>query len=149
LPVEKGETFSQSEANVCWTKLGKLSPGRKCTPGDTIILPVGYNYDQAGVVRSILLGLRLCQISDKKYTQDNPFVAETYQHYRMFCLAQGLDEEQFTLTKEDIYNLAGAAGIKEFTSSLNILIRFLPILPYNVEEMRDIHERAREVLIRA
>jgi hypothetical protein len=112
-------------------------------------MPVGYNYDQGGFVRSLMLGLRLCEIAHKKYDENNTFVEETYWQYKNFCLAQGMEDQLFTLTKEDIFNLAGTKGIQAFTSSLNHLIQLLPIVPYNLEEIRAIHERAKEVIIRA
>ena len=149
VPVEKGEKFTPSEENVCWQKLGELTPGRKCTTKDTIVLPVGYNYDGAGLVRSIFLGLSLCEIAKKNYDVDHPFVSSTYEQYKDFCLSQGVDQREFTLTKEDIYNMAGTVGIKTFTMSLNSLIRALPIVPLNIEEIRAIHERAKEAMIRA
>ena len=149
LPVEKGEEFSPSEKNVCWGKLGSLTSGVNCTPKDTIVLPVGYNFDQAGFVRSIVLGLRLSEIAEKKYDVDHQFVSDTFEQYEKFCLSQGADPKEFTLTKEDIFNMAGIVGIKAFTLSLNSLIRALPIVPFNIEEIRAIHERAKEAMIRA
>jgi hypothetical protein len=118
-------------------------------PTDTIISPIGLNYDRTGFTRSIILGLRLSEIARQKAEKgeaDPEFVKQTFVQYRYFCFSQGV--RNFNLEEEDLINLA-TGNINKMVDALNRIIRVLPIRPVNTEELRAIYEHAREALIRA
>lgn len=141
-PVVKGESLPASKVNLKWN-LGGASLE------NTIVSPVGLNYDRSGLVRSIILGLKLSEIArNKDYTEESPFVISTFDEYKALCLSQGEKAEDFNLTKQDIINIA-RGDIKLVVESLNKLIKLLPIMPMNTEELRLIYENAKEALIRA
>ena len=145
-PVLKGEELPTSgDRNKRWKdKLGGESIE------NTVITPVGFNYDRSGLVRSIFLGLRLLEIaSNEKYTPESEFVSYTLAQYKGLCFSKGQDPNDFDLTGEDLINIARGISAEETINSLNKLIRLLPIMPVNVEELRMIYEHAREALIRA
>ena len=142
LPVLKGETLPASKVNARW-KLGGIPPE------ETIVAPVGFKYDRAGLIRSIFLGLRLSEIArNDGYGKDSNFVYHTLTQYMDLCLSQGLSAADFDLTGEDLVNIA-REDISAMVMSLNKLIRLLPIMPVNTEELRYLYERAKEVVIRA
>ncbi|HNX91262.1 MAG TPA: hypothetical protein PKG81_05355, partial [Candidatus Omnitrophota bacterium] len=138
-PVFKGESLPESLVNARWGVV---------KPGETIIAPVGFNYDAAGLARSVMLGFRLSEIARKNLDSDSHFVEYTLAQYMDLCLSQGETAENFDLTKEDIVNIA-LGNIDVMVRSLNKLIRLLPIMPINVEQLHEIYERAREIAIRA
>ncbi|MFH1878020.1 MAG: glycogen/starch synthase [Candidatus Omnitrophota bacterium] len=145
LPVLKDDRFATggNKRNNSW-EIGDIDPE------NTIIAPVGFNYDKTGIIRSIVLGLRLSEIAknDEEYVADSDFVAATLAQYIDFCRSQGQDMKLFNLTKEDLVNLAtGARSV--MVESLNKLIKLLPIRPVNMDELRDIFENARKALIAA
>ena len=118
-------------------------------PTDTIISPIGLNYDKTGFVRSIILGLRLSEIARQKAEKgeaDPEFVKQTFVQYRYFCFSQGV--RNFNLSEDDLINLA-TGNINKMVEALNRIIKVLPIRPVNTEELRAIYEHAREALIRA
>ena len=119
------------------------------SPTDTIISPVGLNYDRSGFVRGIIVGLRLSEIARQKSERgevDEAYVENTLSAYRDFCWSQGVRD--FDLKIEDLVNLA-TGNINKMVEALNRIIRTLPIMPINTEELRVIYEHAREALIRA
>ena len=138
-PVFKGEDLSENK-NKRW---GNEDPGR------AIIAPVGFNYDSTGLIRSTILGLRLSEIAENEsYTENSNFVSYTLAEYAALCVSNGQDPKKFNLTGKDLIDMArGDAGI--MVQALNKLIRLLPIMPINTEQLRDIYEHAREALIRA
>jgi hypothetical protein len=115
----------------------------------SIISPYGYNYDDAGVLRSIIMGLRLSVIAaDPGKDENSEFVKETSFMYKELCLRHGIEENDFDLTPRDIVNMAlGTENDRIF--SLNKLIKLLPIMPFNAEELHLIYERYLEVMRRA
>jgi hypothetical protein len=138
-PVFKGEVLPQRN-NKRWGG----EDHRK-----SIISPFGINYDSAGMVRSAILGLRLSVIAkDEALGADSDFVLETLKQYKALCLAQGQEERSFDLNTTDILNMARGEERTQILS-LNKLIKLLPIMPFNTEELRHIYNRFREVLIRA
>jgi hypothetical protein len=119
------------------------------SPTDTIISPVGLNYDRSGFIRGIIIGLRLSEIARQKKEQgevDEAYAEKTLSAYRDFCWSQGVRD--FDLKIEDLVNLA-TGNINKMVEALNRIIRTLPIMPINTEELRVIYEHAREALIRA
>jgi len=141
LPVLKGEELPTSGVNKRWKdSLGGLDLK------NTVISPIGWNYDEAGLIRSVFLGLRLTEIAKNKYAEDNVFVAYTLAQYMDFCMSQGI--KSFDLTAKDLLNIADG-NVPEMVASLNKLIKLLPIMPVNTEELRAIYQHAKEALIRA
>jgi hypothetical protein len=133
-PVAKGEEISENR-NKRW---GSVDPLKG------IVAPVGYNYDKAGIVRSALLGLRLSEMAaNEKYGPDSSFVTFTLAEYMDLCLALGVSSGDFDLTGQDLVNIA-RGDMKTLSHSLNKLIKLLPIIPYNAEELRIIYERVKK-----
>ena len=101
------------------------------------------------MIRSTILGLRLSEIAENEsYTENSNFVSYTLAEYAALCVSNGQDPKKFNLTGKDLIDMArGDAGI--MVQALNKLIRLLPIMPINTEQLRDIYEHAREALIRA
>jgi hypothetical protein len=115
----------------------------------SIISPLGFNYDRTGVIRSVILGLSLSEVAgDVSMDENSDLVRETFERYKRFCISQGQSERGFDLTAKDIMNMARGQG-EEIIHSLNKLIKLLPIMPVNTEELKVLYERMREVLIRA
>ena len=114
----------------------------------TIVSPAGLNYDNTGLIRSVILGLRLSEIA-KGDKPDDSLVSYTLAQYRDLCISMGQSAESFDLTKEDIINIARSDTLKLIVGSVNRLIKLLPIVPINTEELRMLYERVREIMIRA
>lgn len=134
LPVEKGEELSENR-NKRWEGV---------EPESSVVMPVGYNYDMTGFVRSVLLGLRLTEIAKEEgYGPDSNFVAFTLAQYMDLCVALGASPRDFNLTGQDLVNIA-RGDMKTMVRSLNKLIKLLPIIPLNTEELRIIFERVRK-----
>jgi hypothetical protein len=158
LPVDKTDTFrnggrNSREGEVMrpgWRDLGNMWD----SPENTIISPVGINFDKAGIIRGLFMGLRLARIAaDPSLDENSDFVKFTLSQYRDLCVTLGQDgdlfqEERFDLTAKDLIVIA-RGGRKDLVEALNKMIRLLPIVPLNFEEVRNLYERAREALIRA
>jgi len=150
LPVDKGEEFLASLLNIKWNRL-RFSENGILRPLllETTISPVGYNYDQSGLARSIFFGMMLSEIAaNEEYTKDSSFVSDFLEAYKKLYLSGGNDPESFDLTAEDIINIS-RGEINALVKSLNKLIKLLPIMPVNVNEQREIYEHAREAWIGA
>ncbi|MDD3088594.1 MAG: glycogen/starch synthase [Candidatus Omnitrophica bacterium] len=133
-PVFKGEEISANR-NKRW---GTVDPLKG------IVSPVGYNYDKAGIVRSAFIGLRLSEVAaNENYGTNSNFVVFTLAEYMDLCLALGVSSGDFDITAQDLVNIA-RGDMKILTASLNKLIKLLPIIPYNAEELRIIYERAKK-----
>ena len=118
-------------------------------PTETILSPVGLSNDKAGLIRGVIFGLRLNEIArqvNKDGRPEEAFLKETYEQYRSFCVSQGVKD--FSVNESDLFDLA-AGNINKIVEALNRLIKSLPIVPLNAEELRVIYEHAREALIRA
>lgn len=134
MPVEKGEELSENR-NKRWEGV---------EPEASIVMPVGYGYDRTGLVRSVLFGLRLTEIArEEGYGPDSNFVAFTLAQYMDLCVAFGTSPRDFNLTGQDLVNIA-RGNMKTMVRSLNKLIKLLPIIPFNTEELRIIFERVRK-----
>ena len=114
-------------------------------PGQTIIMPVGKYYDKAGLIRAMIFGLKLVKIA--RGEADDALVEETLEQYKNFCTSLGV--KKFHLSKDDILTLATSSDPNKVTHALNMLIKSLPLMPLNSEEIKEIYEHAREALIRA
>ena len=150
LPVDKGEEFPVSKLNAKWNRLF-------CSDGEmirnplleTVISPIGYNYDQSGLARGVFFGMILSEIAaNEEYTKDSSFVFNFLEAYKKLYLSGDNDPESFDLTAEDIINIS-RGEINALVKSLNKLIKLLPIMPVNVNEQREIYEHAKEAWIRA
>jgi len=111
---------------------------------DTIILPTGICHDMAGVARSVILGLRLAELSGGQI--DGEFLDETLAQYKAFCEFYGIKE--FGVNKHDLAALV-IGNINDVVKAMNKLIKYMPIMPLNTEEIREIYEGVHEVLTRA
>ncbi|MFH1846780.1 MAG: hypothetical protein ABH869_04410 [Candidatus Omnitrophota bacterium] len=143
MPVYKGDEFGTGghKEKHEWL-VGDMEPEH------TIIVPVANNFDRTGIVRSIILGLRLSEIADGNYKEDGTFVAYTLGMYLRLCLALGQDMKDIDFTTNDIWNMA-RGNLSQMVQALNKYIRTIPIVPFNTEEVREVYEYAREALIRA
>ncbi|MDD4956204.1 MAG: glycogen/starch synthase [Candidatus Omnitrophica bacterium] len=144
-PVFKGETLSTSGHRDRNWHIGNMSPE------DTILSPIGANYDETGVIRSVMLGLRLSEIAsnDNYKSEDSEFLSYTLAQYVDLCISQGQDVSKISLTKKDLIEMATSAEIRVIVMSLNRLIQSLPIVPFDVQELKAIYDRTNEILIRA
>ncbi|MFC1549033.1 hypothetical protein ACFL5E_03635, partial [Candidatus Omnitrophota bacterium] len=120
-------------------------------PTDTILMPIGFNdegKDLSGLIRSTVLGLRLLKIArDQKAGEiDEKFIEDTLDKFRNLC--EDTVTEDFDLTREDLISLI-AGNINRVISSLKKLIKLLPIMPINAEELREMYEHTRQSLIAA
>ncbi|MBF0216440.1 MAG: glycogen/starch synthase [Candidatus Omnitrophica bacterium] len=157
LPVDKTDEFSasgkilrrKSEAGTGGSEydLGNMFED----PDKTIITPIGLNFDKAGLIRSLFLGLRLSAIaSDPSIEEEknNDFLRATLAEYKRYCGSVGIDTLKIKLTAGDLINLA-RGDLSLMAQALNKMIKLLPIVPLNTEEIRVIYEKAREVLTKA
>jgi len=137
LPVLKGDKLSSKALSIGGSNMvdvGGLT--------DSIISPVGINFDKAGFIRSMFFGLGLLEIA-RGHTER---AQELLDDYRTFAESQGV--ENFSFDINDIISLA-TGNINQVVMALNRLIRSLPIMPVNEEELRTIYENARAALIKA
>jgi len=149
IPVDKGEKFPANLNNRKWDKLCYFGDDGIVNPLlDTIVSPVGYNYDQAGLARGIFFGMMLTEIAAKRHTRNSQFVSDLLAEFKKLYLSGGNDPDSFDLTEKDLVAMANG-NIKTLVESLNKLIKLLPIMPVNVNEQLEIYEHAREAWIRA
>ncbi|MDP8298825.1 MAG: hypothetical protein P9L88_02855 [Candidatus Tantalella remota] len=144
LPVNKDEvlTTAGKKSTRDWG-IGDISPE------SSILSPVGINYDRAGLIRSIIMGLRLSEIAaNENYDKNNSFVVETMKEYRDLCFEMGQPVGQFDLTASDLINIA-RGDIKVIVRSLNKLIKLLPITPIDTEQLRRMYQNVKKSLIAA
>ena len=150
LPVDKGEKFTVIKLAAQWNGVLYSEEGyTKNLLLETTISPVGHNYDQAGLAKSVFFGMMLSEIAENnEYTKESRFVSDFLTLFRDLYLSGGNDADSFDLTGEDIMNLT-RGNFNEVVKSLNKLIKLLPIMPVNVNEQREINEHAKEARIRA
>ncbi|MCK5451236.1 MAG: glycogen/starch synthase [Candidatus Omnitrophica bacterium] len=146
-PVFKGDQFATggNTSTNDWG-IGDMDPN------DTIITPVGLNYDRGGILRSVFLGVCLSEIAEKEYKEENVFVAYTLLQIARLCFSSGIDPRDFDLTEQDLVNMAMApvdSKKREWLDSFNKFLELLPIFPVDTEELRNVYEHARKALIRA
>ena len=123
------------------TNLGYLDPK------DTQVVPIGLLNDRAGLIRGTIAGLRLLyiarQVKAKKDKQideiDEKFVNDTITQLKGLYKAQGV--EGFDLKYDDIVNFA-AGNINLRMLILKRLIDLLPIIPIDINELREIYKYA-------
>ena len=142
-PALKGEEINQS---TIVSRLGNLN----MTPENTILSPIGLQHDPAGLIRATTLGLKMMdiarQIKEKgiDITKDQAFKdkiqLEILEQLKNVCDADDL--KNFNLTPDDIIALA-TGNINNILTALRKLIKLLPIIPINAEELRQVYERAK------
>jgi len=110
----------------------------------TIIAPVGINYNKTGLVTSMILGLDLVKLA--RNPKDEELANKILSKYKAFSTSLG--NKDFKLNSQDILALV-TGNTNEMVRALNLLIKSLPIIPVNIEELAILHEKAREILIRA
>jgi len=118
---------------------------------DTIVMPIGKyekGKDLSGLVRSIVLGLRIMQIArnEEAGISDQVFIEETLTQFESLC--KYTTNEDYTIEVEDLMNLA-TGNIRKILTSIRKIIKLLPIIPIDAEELKSIYKHAREVLIAA
>jgi len=140
--AERDEQMPASKKNKKWERaqLGNTSIT------NNILLPVSYKYDRMGLIRSAILGIRLTEIARLTKGEDDSFVAYSMAQLSDLFFSQGLERAKFNFTKQDLVNLT-TGDINSLVSSLNKLIKLIPVAPINVEELRDIHvEKIKDLL---
>jgi uncharacterized protein (UPF0276 family) len=145
----RGEKIDRS---LVVSRLGALD----VTPENTILFPVEIEHDPAGLIRATILGLKTMdvarQIKEKgiDITKDQSFrdkiQLEILEQLKNVCDADDL--KNFDLTPDDVIALA-AGTINNVLTSLKKLIKLLPITPINEEELRQIYEHAKAVMMAA
>ena len=138
LPIVKGDELTSRELKSGTTM---IAPGGI---DKTIIAPVGINYNKTGLVTSMILGLDLVKLA--RNPKDEELVNEILSKYKAFSTSLG--NKDFKLNSQDILALV-TGNTNEMVRALNLLIKSLPIIPVNIEELAILHEKAREILIRA
>lgn len=144
-PALKGEDINQAAIR---SRLGSLD----ITPEDTILSPIGLQYDPAGLIRATILGLKIMDIArliNKKGVDSD--MKDAINLNILHELRNALDAEDFSsfnLTPDDIIALA-TGNINNILTALKKLIKLLPITPIDAEELRQIYKHAREVLLAA
>ncbi len=143
IPIDRGEDISEV---LLKTRMGDYG----LSPEETIISPIGINYDSTCLLKSTFLGLSLMHIARRNMeigNIDRAFVKKVLNDYKNLC-GYSESDEKFSLTEDDIINLS-TGKISRLIDSLKKLIRLLPITPLDPESIRRAFEHATEALIRA
>ena len=133
------ETQAKKDLNTLLVKrLGAV----KAT--ETQVIPIGIKNDPAGLLRTVIFGLRIIHIARKKKAgieidEKDDFVQKTRTQYKKLCEAQGV--EGFDLTGADIVHFATGKP-NQFLTALLKLIKLLPITPIDTETLRQIYDHA-------
>jgi broad specificity phosphatase PhoE len=151
-PAFKGEDLSKLDRSDISTRLGSID----ISPEDTILSPMGLQNDPAGLIRATIVGLKVMdvarQIKEKGIgiTKEQAFKdkvqLEILEQLKNVCDADDL--KNFNLNPDDIIALA-AGNINNIITALKKLIKLLPITPLNAEELRQIYEHAKAVIVAA
>ena len=148
-PALKGEEMDQA---AIVSRLGTLN----ITPENTILSPIGLQYDPAGLIRATILGLKIMDIAREikekgiDIIKDQAFKdriqLEILEQLKNVCDVDDL--KNFNLSSDDIIALA-TGTINNIIVAIKKLIKLLPITPINAEELRQIYEHAKQALIAA
>lgn len=136
--VLKDTVQSQKEINTLFRRrLGGVDPK------DTQIMPVNLRGDQLGVIRGVLLGLRLIYIARQNENQDREdskaFLKETLEQLRDISAQYGI--EDFDLQEEELL-LFAVGKINDRIRVFKKILELIPVIPLDVEEIRKIYEHA-------
>lgn len=139
----KGEELNQA---TLISRLGSL----KISPQDTILSPIGREDDSAGLIRSTILGLRIMSVArDIRIKGISAINRDDVQREVLEDLKFVFDRDKMQgLTGDDIIALANG-NINSILAALKKLIKLLPITPIDAEELRQIYEHAKQVLVAA
>ncbi|MDD5439201.1 MAG: hypothetical protein PHS37_03350, partial [Candidatus Omnitrophica bacterium] len=136
---------------------------------NTVLIPIGIEGDNTGIVRAMFLGFRDIYIARNAGTAtvfenlDEPmrnFVAETLKAYKQFIedVSKGeltetelgqLRTDLSKLREQHILDLAVSTNINRVPEALAIFAMLLPIRPVNPELLRQIYERAKALVLAA
>ena len=134
---------------------------------ETLITPVGLLNDSAGILRSVILGIRMMEVAKKlneiERIKSDREVGEKLMElrdmiqteillpYRDVCKTESANFEDikgFDLSPDDIIAIVSGT-VNDILPALRKLIRLLPIVPMNTEALRNLYEYARQVLLAA
>jgi len=136
-PVLKDEKLDQSSVV---SRIGNMKPK------NTILSPIGLQNDSAGLIRSTVLGLKIMEVAREGEKIDKDKVQiRVLEDLKMICKI----DDMRGLTADDIIYLAISDDINKIIEALKKLIRLLPIMPIDAEELRQIYEHAKQALIAA
>jgi len=142
-PAFKGEDINQT---TIVSRLGDINT----TPENTILSPIGLQHDPAGLIRATILGLKIMdiarQVKEGKAIDKDAVHVEILNQLR--DMLDSSDFKSFDLTPDDIVALA-TGNINSILIALKKLIKLLPIVPIDAEELRQIYEHAKQTLIAA
>lgn len=149
LPVLKGEEIDQA---TIASRLGSLD----ISPQETILSPIGLQHDPAGLIRATILGLKIMDVAREirgkgiDIFKDQAFKdriqLEVLEDLKLVCDPDDL--KGIDLTPDDIIAIA-TGSINNIITALKKLIKLLPITPIDAEELRQIFEHAKKVIIAA
>lgn len=123
-------------------------------PKNTIIVPIGIQHDQAGLIRSSILGLEIMDVArrlkaDPALAIDQSFKDDVQARVLQDLLVLYNIDDIKDLGPDDIITLASGTNIVRIINSLKKLIDLLPIEPIKPEELRQIYEHAKAVITAA
>lgn len=132
---------AKPDENLSYTDIvERISDSFSIMPEETLLMPVGLDAesgDLSGLIRGTLLGLRLISIA--KGEADEEFIRDTLKDFQTLCMKT--TPEDFDLTEEDLIGLA-TGNINKVVTSLNKLLKLLPMTPINPEVLREMYEHA-------
>ena len=126
------------------------------TTRNTILSPIGLQHDAAGLIRAAILGLQTMEVA-RQIKKKGELLArnQAFRDSIQLTILENLKNvcgnerlRDFDLTPDDIIGLA-SGNINDIVTALNKLIKLLPIIPINAEELRQIYEHAKEVVTAA
>lgn len=123
-------------------------------PKNTILVPIGLQHDQAGLVKATILGLKIMDVArqltaNPALAKDQAFKDDVQTRILQDLLLLYRVEDLKGLGPEDIIALASSTNIIKLINSLKKLIDLLPITPIDAEELRQIYEHAKAVITAA
>jgi shikimate 5-dehydrogenase len=153
-PAFKGEEIDRS---IIGLRLGNVN----ISPEDTILSPIGLQNDPAGLIRATIFGLAMMDVvrsvkeplwrlktqKPKEYRDMMDRIQMALESYK--SVSDPAESFEFTDREmEDVFGLI-SGDINSIVRSLNKLIKLLPITPINAEELRQIYEHTRAVMMAA
>jgi hypothetical protein len=153
-PAFKGEEIDRATIGL---RLGNVN----ISPEDTILSPIGLQNDPAGLIRATIFGLAMMDVArsveeplwrlktqkPKEYRDMMDRIQMALESYK--SVSDPAESFEFTDREmEDVFGLI-SGDINSIVRSLNKLIKLLPITPINAEELRQIYEHARAVMMAA
>jgi len=137
-PVLKGEELDEIKIR---SRLGSVD----MSPKNTVLSPIGLQHDQAGLIRSTVLGLKIMNIARdiRKGIEITDEYKDEVQRIVLEDLKLICDRNDMKgLAADDIISLAISDNMTSIVRTLKKLIKLLPITPIDPEELRQIFEHA-------